>query len=105
MPMSQMLLPEFDMEMAKTRVALERIPEDKFAWRPHEKSMSLGRLAGHLAEMLGWAGAVVGQGSFDISPPGATPYLPPQLNTRRDVLELFDRNTASARTAIAGVSD
>jgi len=60
---------------------------------------------GHLAEMLGWAEAVVGQESFDISPPGAAPYLPPQLNTRRDVLELFDRNAASARTAIACVSD
>jgi hypothetical protein len=44
MPMSQALLPEFDHEMANTRKALERVPEDKFGWKPHEKSMTLGRL-------------------------------------------------------------
>ena len=100
-----MLLPEFDMEMAKTRTALERIPEDKLGWRPHEKSMSMGRLAGHLAEMPGWAVATVGQDSFDVSPPGAPPYLPPQFTTRKEILDLFDKNVAGARAAIEKASD
>jgi hypothetical protein len=47
MPISQMLLPEFDHEIASTRKTLERVPEDKFAWKPHEKSTSLGGLATH----------------------------------------------------------
>ena len=42
---------EMEEEMAATRAALERVPGDKLSWKPHEKSMSLGRLAGHLAEM------------------------------------------------------
>ena len=49
MKISEMFLPEFDQEMANTRKTLERIPEDKLDWKPHEKSMTLGRLAGHLA--------------------------------------------------------
>ena len=57
MPMSQALLPEFDHEMANTRKALERVPEEKFGWKPHEKSMTLGRLATHVAELTGRSAA------------------------------------------------
>ena len=49
MKLNEMLLPEFDQEMALTRKTLERIPEDKFDWKPHEKSMPLGRLASILS--------------------------------------------------------
>ena len=52
MTISAVLLPEFDHEMATTRRVLERIPEDKLGWKPHEKSMTLARLAGHLAWRL-----------------------------------------------------
>jgi len=51
MSFSQSLIPEFDHEMKTSRTLLERIPEDKLAWKPHEKSMTLGRLAGHIAEL------------------------------------------------------
>ena len=100
-----MLLPEFDMEMANTRKTLERIPEDKFGWKPHEKSMTLGRLAGHVAEMPAWAVPTVDRESLDIAPPGAPPYEPPKLTTRQDVLDLFDKNITDARAAIARASD
>src|ERR1039458_772174 len=53
MGVSAELLPEFDLEMASARRTLERIPKDKLAWKPHEKSMTLGRLAGHIAELPG----------------------------------------------------
>jgi uncharacterized damage-inducible protein DinB len=105
MPISQMLLPEFDMEMAKTRSALERIPEDKFGWKPHEKSMTMGQLAGHLAEMPGWTAPTLNQDSFDVAPPGSPPYQPAKPASRKELLELFDKNTASARAAIEHVSD
>ena len=55
MKISDMFLPEFDQEMTTARKTLERIPEDKLGWKPHEKSMTLGRLAGHVAELAGWA--------------------------------------------------
>src|SRR5260370_17775544 len=51
MPISQTLLPEFDQEMANTRKLLERVPDGKFDYKPHEKSMTLGRLAGHVAQV------------------------------------------------------
>ena len=54
MSISAALLPEFDHEMATTRRTLERVPDDKLGWKPHEKSMSLGRLASHIAEMPSW---------------------------------------------------
>ena len=53
MTLSETLLPEFDQEMIYTRRTLERIPEDKLDWKPHAKSMTLGRLAGHIAELPG----------------------------------------------------
>ena len=55
MTLSEMLLPEFDEEMIPTRITLERVPADKFTWKPHEKSMTLVRLATHVAELPSWA--------------------------------------------------
>jgi len=49
MPIADALLPEFDHEMATTRRLLERLPEAEFAWKPHDRSMALGQLAGHIA--------------------------------------------------------
>ena len=49
MPLKDILLAEFDMEMDSTRRTLERVPDDKFGWKPHEKSGSLGWMAGHVA--------------------------------------------------------
>ena len=58
-------LPEFDQEMTTTRKTLERVPEDKVAWKPHDTSMPMGRLAGHIAEMIGFAAATFQGDSFD----------------------------------------
>lgn len=105
MGISSALLPEFDHEMANTRKSLERVPEDKFAWKPHEKSMTLGRLAQHLTEIPSWATKAIKQDSLDIAPVGAPPYKPPTVNSRKEVLEMFDKSVAEARAAIAAASD
>ncbi len=105
MKLNEMLLPEFDQEMALTRKTLERIPEDKFDWKPHEKSMPLGRLAGHLAEMLGWTGETIRKDSLDLAPPGAPPMQPAVVKTRKEVLDLFDKNKADARAALEKATD
>ena len=47
--LTEMLLPEFDHEMANARKAIERVPDAKFDWKPHSKSFSMGALAGHIA--------------------------------------------------------
>jgi len=105
MGLSEAMLPEFDHEMANTRKSLERVPEGKLGWKPHEKSMTMGRLAVHLTEIPGWVSITIEQDSFDVAPPGASPYQPPKANSRKDILAMFDRNVAAARTAIAGADD
>ncbi|MGH9497742.1 MAG: DinB family protein, partial [Terriglobales bacterium] len=74
MTISQMLLPEFDAEMKNTRKILERIPEDKLDYKPHEKSMSLGRLAGHIAELPNWAKNTIELEVLTITPGQYKPY-------------------------------
>ena len=105
MALRDSLLPEFDHEMQTTRKTLERVPEDKTDWKPHATSMALGRLAGHIAEMAGFAANTFHGDSFDFAPPGGTPVKPTVMTTRKDLLELFDKNVASARTAISKASD
>lgn len=101
MAISQALLPEFDQEMANTRKALERAPDEKFGWKPHDKSGTMGWLAGHLATLPGLASMALTQDSFDL----ATRPPQPKLNNRADVLAAFDKNAAEARKAIAAASD
>jgi uncharacterized damage-inducible protein DinB len=98
---SQAILPEFDHEMANTRKSLERVPEDKFSFKPHTKSMGLGGLATHLATMNQWAEAIFAEDSFDVSTAPPTP----ELKTRAEVLASFDKTTAVARKAIADSTD
>jgi uncharacterized damage-inducible protein DinB len=104
MSIADALLPEFDREMGVTRRLLERLPDGQFAWQPHPKSMTLGRLAEHLAELPQWVGVAVTQSSFDMGtsrrPEG---YQPPA--TRDAVLAMFDANVSAARAALAGRSD
>jgi uncharacterized damage-inducible protein DinB len=105
MSISAALLPEFDQEMATTRKTLERVPEDKFDWKPHEKSMALGGLATHLANLPIWTVFTINQDSLDLNPPGQGPYRLEPKTSRQEILEDFDKNVAAARAAIAGASD
>jgi uncharacterized damage-inducible protein DinB len=102
MTMSQTLLPEFDNEMRLTRKALERIPDDKFDWKPHEKSMTLGRLATHLAELTNFGATIIATDGVDMDKRG---YKPTAVGTRAEVLAIFDKHVAAAHEAIAGATD
>jgi uncharacterized damage-inducible protein DinB len=101
MAISASLLPEFDHEMATARTVIERVPEDKFSFKPHEKSMTAGRLASHIAEMPNWATMGITQDSLDL----ATGYKPFEAASRAELLAAFDKSVAGARAAIAGASD
>ena len=102
MSISQMLLPEFDQEMAKTRKTLERIPEHNLTYKPHAKSMPLDRLAGHIAEMPTWGTMTLTTDSMDMDP--AT-YQPLVATSRAQLLAAFDANVAALRGHIARTSD
>jgi uncharacterized damage-inducible protein DinB len=102
MKLSQTLLPEFDQEMANTRRVLERVPEDQIGWKPHEKSMTLGRLATHVAELAGWAAFFLKGEFLDLA---AMDYKPHVASSRQELLELFDSNVAESRAAIEATED
>ena len=105
MALNQALLPEFDHEMANTRKTLERVPEDKFAWKPHEKSFSMVGLATHLATLPSWAAITIDKDSIDIAPVGEPPPRSEPAKSVEDLLAKFDSNVAAARAALAGASD
>ena len=101
MSIAQSLLPEFDQEMANTRRTLERIPEDKFDWKPAEKSMTMGQLANHIADMTGWMKEVVEEDGFDIP----ADYKPFVATNRQELLKKFDEAVTRARPALEKVPD
>ena len=101
MTIAELLLPEFDQEIAKTRAMLARVPDDKFDFAPHAKSMKLGRLASHIAETPQWLTKTVTTEEFE-PPPDMKGF---SASTRQQLLEELDARTAVARTHLANASD
>ncbi|MBI4484435.1 MAG: DinB family protein [Acidobacteria bacterium] len=88
------LLAEYDHEMGTTRRLLERVPEDKLAWKPHPKSMSLAGLATHLANLPDWGNTILNEPFFDLA---AAPPNVQELTSRAAILNLFDERTKRTR--------
>ena len=105
MSIAQSLLPEFDHEMATTRKVLEVVPEGKNEWKPHDKSMTLGRLAGHVAELPGWGMTTLEQTELDFAPVGKPAWVPGVFTTRAETLKKFDETVAATRAALAKATD
>ncbi|MCC7126842.1 MAG: DinB family protein [Acidobacteria bacterium] len=103
MNLADALLPEYDREMGLTRKLLERIPDDKFAWAPHAKSMPLGRLAEHLAELGYWMAMTVNQSEFDLATGRPEGYRSPA--TRDAVLAMFDSAVTTSRGVLNDRTD
>jgi uncharacterized damage-inducible protein DinB len=105
MSLSQALLPEFDHEMAGTRKTLERVPEAQLGWRPHTRSMTLGGLASHLANLPSWIGYTIERDSLDLAPVGQPALRQEEKTSRQALLDHFDRHLAEGRTLLAAASD
>ncbi len=101
MPINQAFLGEFDHEVISTRKTIERVPDDKFDWAPHDKSMKMGRLAQHVCEVPGWIKETMEKDSVDVA--GFAPPPPPK--NKRELLELFDKNAAAGRAALVAAND
>ena len=104
MAIKDALLPEFDHEMGTTRRVLERTPGDKLAWKPHDKSMSLGQLAAHVANIPHWMDAILQNTVFDIATagPDTRPRMPESVAW---VLGDFDAKVKAARAGLASAGD
>ena len=91
------LVAEYDHEMGTTRKLLERVPEAQLSWKPHERSMSLGGLATHLANIPHWAGIILNEPFFDLA--SAPPSLEAKTS-RGEILDVFDESTRQARASM-----
>src|SRR5262249_5447142 len=102
MAIKDLLLTEFDEEMKKTRTMLERVPADKKDFTPHVKSMPLGRLAPHVAELAGFGVTVLTTPGLDF---GQGTYKPLAMESAEQLVRVFDEGCAKVRQALQNVSD
>jgi uncharacterized damage-inducible protein DinB len=100
---AELLLAELEREAVGTRRALERVPEGKNDWKPHEKSMPLGYLAALVATMPGWIAAMLEQDELDVTAAGE--HQTRSVATNRELLERFDEALAKGRRALAATTD
>jgi len=100
MSLGEALLMEFDQEAQTTKRVLERIPDDKLAWKPHPTSFSLGQLALHIAGGPGQIVAAVSQDSAE-----APNFSQPEAKSRQEVLETYSKSMATARAALKSMDD
>jgi hypothetical protein len=105
MSIAESVLPEFDHEMASTRKMLERVPEAAADWKPHEKSMSLGVLAAHVANLPTWGVMTMDRTELDLAPPGGVPFKMPGYGSQAGNLAAFDAAVIACRAALAAASD
>lgn len=101
MALVDMLLPEFDHEMATTRKLLDRVPDDRLGWSPHTKSFTLGQLAQHVATIPLWGTMTLTLSELDL----AGGFENPPAESRAALVKLFDDNAAKARTELTGKTD
>jgi len=102
MTLTQQLLGELDREAGRTKRALEQVPAGRDDWKPHEKSMALGRLAGMIATMPAWIVMIVKQEELDLTPPGGGQW---QLPSQPGLVAAHDKSVADARGALTSVDD
>src|SRR4051794_36774338 len=97
-----LLLKEFDMEAAITRKMLSRIPDDKYDWKPHEKSMSIRQLAAHIAEIPGWLALAFKSSELDFA---KGDYKPTIVNSTQEVLDMFEQLVADAKNSLENAKE
>lgn len=103
MNLTQLFLAELDREAARTRRALEHVPSGRDDWKPHPKSMPLGRLAGLVASMPSWVTLVIEQDELDLTPPpGRGQYQQPATDT---LVETLEKHVKKARESLSGTND
>ncbi|HEV7622111.1 MAG TPA: DinB family protein [Flavisolibacter sp.] len=99
---SQAIIPEIEQEASATKKMLERVPNDQFGWKPHEKSMALGRLAVHVAELPGWITMTIKTNELDFS---TWKYDPAVVDSAEELVQVFEKNIKTAVDTLKATSD
>ena len=102
MSIAEPMAMELEHEAVSTRISIERIPEDKFGWKPHDKSMSFAQLGSHLAESFTWVQPTIEQEEYVMDPATYVPYL---AASKGELLGAFDSNKTHAIKALKNASD
>jgi len=97
-----MLLKEMDQEAATTRKMLSRVPDDKYDWKPHPKSMSLRQLATHIAELPTWVSMTLDTEELDFA---TSPYQPVQIDSAKQLMEHFEQSLREGRARLAAAEE
>ncbi len=105
MAIKDAFLAELEQEASVTRRFLERVPGESLGWKPHDRSMTLGRLASHIGELPGWGETVLGLDEFDMAPPGGEPRSAADLDSVEEIVALFDQNVEKFRERLSTTSD
>jgi uncharacterized damage-inducible protein DinB len=105
MKLTEFFLAQLDREAAVSRRVLEKVPEGRPDWKPHDKSMPLGYLASLVASMPSWIDLEITQDQLDINPPGGSTFKAPDTSTNRALLQAHDDCLAKARAALKGTRD
>jgi uncharacterized damage-inducible protein DinB len=105
MTMTEWFTAQLEAEAALSRRALERVPDHRTDWKPHEKSMPMGYLAALVASLPMWVAMTIEHDTFDLSGPEAAPYRAQVVPTRSALVEAHEANVAKARAALAQTTD
>jgi uncharacterized damage-inducible protein DinB len=105
MTIAQSLLKELESELASTRKLIELCPDEKSSWKPHPRSYSLGDLALHITNLVGWCSVTLQTTELDLNPAGGDGRKPPTFSSVPETLELFDENARAARAALLAAGD
>lgn len=105
MKLTEMFLAELEREAKGTQAVLERVPDGHYDWKPHEKSMSFGRLSNLVASMPSWLVMMIDQNELDINPPGGSSYRQAELRTSRELVEAHAKHVAAARKSLTNTTD
>ena len=102
MSIIKLLSKELEQESKATKKMLERIPDDKFDWKPHQKSMTIRQLATHIAELPTWIPMGLTTSEMDFA---TSPYNPPEINKTSELMDLFKTSLESAKTALSNAKE
>jgi uncharacterized damage-inducible protein DinB len=105
MKLTELFLAQLEAEASRTQHALERVPEGRDDWKPHEKSMPLGRLATLVATLPSWIALIINRDELDLNPPGGGNFEQPQLRTAAEFVQALNGGVSQAREALTNTTE